>query len=255
MNEPRNEAVDHDEFYVGYLPKAPTGVARAVRAAVAGFVVVGIVSAVVIAGSFRKPAAAEWGDDPVTLRGVVRESPYPMLQFADKSGAKHLALIVDGGKHGAAARVKGMEGATAEVRGTVLQRDGRMMIELEEGADAIKDQMQAAAKPLEFGKGEMVKVRGEIIDPKCFLGAMKPGEGKLHKACAIRCISGGIPPMLAERNAAGGITYYLLVREDGGPMNQRVLPYVAEPVEVSGRVETADDLRVLRVAADGIKPR
>lgn len=24
---------------------------------------------------------------------------------------------------------------------------------------------------------------------------MKPGEGKAHRACAIRCIAGGIPPV------------------------------------------------------------
>ena len=38
-----------------------------------------------------------------------------------------------------------------------------------------------------------VTLKGEIIDPKCYLGAMKPGGGKTHKACAMRCIAGGIP--------------------------------------------------------------
>ena len=42
----------------------------------------------------------------------------------------------------------------------------------------------------------MMDVKGEIVDPKCFFGVMKPGEGKPHKDCAIRCILGGIPPVL-----------------------------------------------------------
>ena len=37
-----------------------------------------------------------------------------------------------------------------------------------------------------------VTLTGEIVDSKCFLGVMNPGNLKPHKACAIRCISGGI---------------------------------------------------------------
>lgn len=36
----------------------------------------------------------------------------------------------------------------------------------------------------------------EIIDPKCYFGVI-PGKGKIHRSCAIRCISDGIPPVLA----------------------------------------------------------
>jgi hypothetical protein len=79
---------------------------------------------------------------------------------------------------------------------------------------------------------------------------MKPGEGKLHKACAIRCISGGIPPMLAVRNPQGGISYYLLMGADGAAMNRRVVPFIAEPVEVTGEVEEADGQQILRVDGD-----
>ena len=40
---------------------------------------------------------------------------------------------------------------------------------------------------------------GEIVDSKCFLGVMNPGRLTPHRACAIRCISGGVPPVLLVR--------------------------------------------------------
>jgi hypothetical protein len=42
---------------------------------------------------------------------------------------------------------------------------------------------------------------GEIVDSKCYLGVMNPGALIPHRACAIRCISGGIPPVLLVRQS------------------------------------------------------
>jgi hypothetical protein len=84
---------------------------------------------------------------------------------------------------------------------------------------------------------------------------MKPGGGKTHKACAMLCVSGGVPPMLVTRDAAGNETFYLLVTEAGGVANESVLDFVGDPVEVSGRLERHGDLLILRVAADGVRRR
>ena len=66
----------------------------------------------------------------------------------------------------------------------------------------------------------ITKIKGEIIDPKCYFGVMKPGEGKPHRDCAIRCILGGISPMLAVKNEKGEANYYLLASSDGGSINK-----------------------------------
>jgi hypothetical protein len=70
---------------------------------------------------------------------------------------------------------------------------------------------------------------------------MKPGEGKPHRDCAIRCILGGISPMLAVKNEKGEANYYLLVSDDGGSINEAVQDYVAEPVEMKARLVQYDD--------------
>jgi hypothetical protein len=69
------------------------------------------------------------------------------------------------------------------------------------------------------------------------------------------CISGGVPPMLVTRDAARNETFYLLATEEGGVANERVLEFVGDPVEVSGRLERHGDLLILQVAADGVRRR
>ena len=100
--------------------------------------------------------------------------------------------------------------------------------------------------------GERV-LRGEIVDSKCYLGVMKPGRGKPHRACAVRCISGGIPPVLMVRDTAGIASYFLLTDLDGGALNDRILDLVAEPVEIRGEVLQYDNLLVLRAAPRDIQ--
>ena len=86
---------------------------------------------------------------------------------------------------------------------------------------------------------------GEIIDSKCFLGVMNPGTLKPHRACATRCISGGIPPMLAVRTSDGATMYLLLVSKDGQTVNKEVLDLIAEPVTITGEMVQHGDLLFL----------
>jgi hypothetical protein len=66
---------------------------------------------------------------------------------------------------------------------------------------------------------------------------MNPGNLKAHRACAINCIRGGVPPVLLVRDGGGRTGYVLLVREDGSPLNADTLELVAEPVSVTGRLK------------------
>jgi hypothetical protein len=139
------------------------------------------------------------------------------------------------------------------VRGTLLHRDDRWMLELASGDGVIQtirslgsNDEQELRAPTDRSVGS-VSLRGEIIDPKCYLGAMKPGGGKTHKACAALCISGGVPPMFVTRDAELHETFYLLVDKDGHAINDPVLPFVGDPVELKGELLFRGDLRVLRI--------
>ena len=73
-----------------------------------------------------------------------------------------------------------------------------------DGHEPIGAPYEAKEMPLMPTSLGVATLRGEIVDSKCYLGAMKPGDQKTHKACATLCIRGGIPPVLVERLPGGG---------------------------------------------------
>ncbi len=75
---------------------------------------------------------------------------------------------------------------------------------------------------------------------------MKPAEGKVHKSCAIRCISGGIPPVFRHETDSGNL-YYVLKGVNGEDINQEVLEFVGEAVEVTGNAYEVNVWMVLEV--------
>jgi hypothetical protein len=152
------------------------------------------------------------------------------------------------GKHGA--DVTGHEGRRVRVRGPLIHRGNAAMLEVT-GLDPLPDSGNAAPPPHEdLGTFTLT---GEIVDSKCWLGVMNPGEGKTHLACAVRCVSGGLPPMLAIRDAAGQERHLVLTDPRGGPVNSRILPIVGRPVTVTGHVTREGDLLFLRADADAYR--
>ena len=60
---------------------------------------------------------------------------------------------------------------------------------------------------------------------------MNPGAGKVHRDCAVRCISGGIPPAFLVRDSRGSVVTLLLAH-----WKRELLEHVAEPVTVRGHL-------------------
>jgi hypothetical protein len=75
---------------------------------------------------------------------------------------------------------------------------------------------------------------------------MNPGKGKVHRDCAVRCISGGIPPGLLIRDGAGGSWVLLLAGADGRPLSREILDFVAEPVRIEGRLSRLGNTYILQ---------
>jgi hypothetical protein len=102
--------------------------------------------------------------------------------------------------------------------------------------------------------GRVESLLGEIVDSKCFLGVMKPGEGKPHRSCATRCLSGGVPPQLLVESSDGSRRLLLLAATDGSALAPAsFLGLVGEPVMASGTVERRAGLLVLRLDASGLR--
>jgi hypothetical protein len=258
-----NQSSGADEFFIGWLP-TPRTYFHFLRPLVIALLIGGAGLAVLLAVWQRSPGAGRWDDDVIrTFDGLAANHPYAMIRTrVDGASEPRTILLVDEGKFGASDRLAALLGEQPELpvraTGTVIQRDGRWLLELQEGPAGLrllsKDETASFSTgdphwPTPNRSTEEITVRGEIVDSKCHLGAMKPGNGKAHKACAMLCISGGIPPMLVSRDAAGVATYYLLTTEAGGRANDRVLPFVGDPVEVRGLQERVGDLVRLRVSS------
>lgn len=241
-----------DEFYVGYLQERLPRTRRLVRAAVLALSLTGVGFGVAMVASQRSPGDAVWHEREASISGVVVLRPYPMVR--SRGAGQPAVLVVATGKHGARDRLARHEGAVVTLRGTRLARDGRFLFELADGGDAITPLpgTTRVVPPEVLGR---VTVRGEVIDPKCYMGAMKPGSGKTHRACAVRCIAGGIPPMLVAREAGSTPEYYLLADEHGGAVNERVLPWVGDVVDARGTLVRDDGVLVLRLDPGGLTRR
>lgn len=237
-----------EEFYVGYQPQAPTGLGRFLKWLTAGLWLTGMtVAAVVVLGQQPFAAAVFEFGTVRAFEGTLVTAPVPML-VVERPGASAATssayALVNPGKVGVTG-VDHLNGQRVRVDGTLIYRDDQTMIEI---VPATLAAVGAGRSPkrevVNLGEHRFV---GEIVDSKCFLGVMNPGHLKPHRACATRCISGGIPPILLVRRPDGTARHLLLVGPEGEAINKQVLEYVAEPVEISGHLERHWDRLVLKI--------
>ncbi|GAB4022567.1 hypothetical protein [Spirosoma koreense] len=254
-----------DDFYIGWQADAPFSFRTAVRRAALALVVIVPILAGLLVWQQRgfSGAVFEYGK-LTTLEGELIRIPIPFLRIQEKQTAGNVPLferilLIGFNKRGADSTLNVWEskyGSLAnkrlKVRGTLLYHNGKAALELTEEADAllsVSDTKPSAVPPvssaLEPGNLGIVSLRGEITDPKCMLGVMKPGEGRPHRSCAVRCIAGGIPPVLSVQNRSGQPNYYLVVGPMGQPLNASILINVGRSVALRGRLEQADNWLIL----------
>lgn len=255
---------DRDGFYVGYLPM-PTGHRRfLVRAVVTlGLGVLALAGALAWFQRDPAPNAPYYGSakEIRELSGILYSEPYGVLRVAGENpeGPARTLILTTGGKRGVADLVAGRDGQAVTMRGVLRGRSGRYVFAMDTAFGFVEAALDSAtrarlARPeAQRADAEPVVLRGEIIDPKCFTGAMKPGNGKAHKACAINCLQGGIPPMLATRTPSGHESFYLLLDNRGQPILEPLIPWVGDPVEVRGQVYRQADMMIVRLQPDSIR--
>lgn len=238
-----------DDLYIGYRRQAPPATARFVRRLVValGALTAGVAILVASSQAAFEPGTFEYGIERAYV-GRVLEVPYPMLFVEAPGEVPTLHLLVARGKHGAADLVAGLEGRRVRLTGSLIARGPSRMIEVSPGT--LEVDSAAPAVP-ELGRRgfDRWRLRGEIVDSKCFLGVMKPGRDKPHRDCAARCLAGGAPPLLWVPGEAEGYAL-LLVDEGGGALEGDLSDWVGEPVVIEGRVERLGEWLVLASAPE-----
>jgi hypothetical protein len=132
----------------------------------------------------------------------------------------------------------------------LIERAGDRMIEITStGAATVVGASKSPIEPLHsLGPAAL---DGEIVDSKCHLGVMKPGEGPTHRDCAVRCLLGQVMPMIVTRDREGVSSRIGLVDRDGRPFADPLDGVVARPVTVRGEWLARGPLRF--IATSGIR--
>lgn len=228
-------------FLLGALPLALAGVG-------------GLAAA--LARGLEDPGAGAWltgATHEIAGRLVMR--PYPMIEIADASAPYGLrtALLVAVGKCTSGLKLADHDGAIVRAAGVLIERRGRQMLEvpltLGDWLSIPAPGEAPAPPPAQTASLGPARLKGAIMDSKCFFGVMRPGRGKTHKACASLCIRGGIPPSFWVRMSDGREGVLLMTDAAGGPLGEDILPFVADPVEAEGEIVRVGDLLQFRADA------
>lgn len=227
-----------EEFFVGYLPM-PAALTRRLRRTL--LVVAGIIASVALAIALAQRGFAtslfEFGEYR-TFEGILLEKPYPLLLIsrpgaADRGMLFSTYLLVDKFKHGADKTVRGLNGKRVRLEAQLIYRDNTTMLELKSGTLNVVSTDGAGTLQVE-SLGSLT-VTGELVDSKCYVGVMNPGQGKVHRDCAARCASGGVPVALVSTDAQHrGVVYF--VQSTTGRLPREVLLHIGEIWKVSGQV-------------------
>jgi hypothetical protein len=249
----------NEEFYIGYQPQAPKQTASFLKKVI---VVVGLgicVVAFILAWGQKKfsPSVFDYGINS-TVEGYYFERPVPHIAvpLGINSGGKEFfqnVLLVGFGKAGAtnvmtklqSRKGKSFEGAKIELTGFMIYGNGKALLQVTEEDNSNIVFVSGATAPVQIlDSMSVTTINGEIVDPKCYFGVMKPGEGKAHRSCAIRCIAGGIPPVF---HASKKEEYFLIVNENWQPVNEEVLNLVGDQITITGKEIVWNDWRILKV--------
>ncbi|HYV93059.1 MAG TPA: hypothetical protein VE978_14810 [Chitinophagales bacterium] len=254
-------------FYIGWQPKVADEYRRFGRVLIITLLVVCCIIAWFIVSNQRGFSSGVYERNHETeLEGMLQLNPFPAIKTfygKDIYGNPVVKTIplVNFGKFGADPIIEkissehnnDLNALWVKVKGKLEYNHGAALLELSareksiESVSAISKEEKKLIAPAKIQELGLVTLHGQIVDPKCYLGVMKPAEGKPHSDCAIRCIAGGIQPMFVIRNEKGEETFFILRGEKGEPVNEKILCDIGIPVEVSGKLSRVDDWLVLYV--------
>lgn len=234
------------EFFIGWRG-ATTPALRRFLAMVAGTLLAGAgLLALLLGATADDPAGARFAlapgasapavpDGEVALEGTLTLAPYPVLHLADGQSI----LLAEEGKRGAVV-APGLGGQRVAAAGYMVRRGSIGMLVLAGPPTA-----RPGATPLPASQplGRW-RISGEICDGKCAAGAMRPGSGLAHRACASLCLDGALPAVFVAAAPVAGEAFLLLGGPAGGPMPRALRDLIGLRITLEGAVERRGGLLV-----------
>jgi len=249
-----------DEFYIGYVDAVGEGTKKTTKS----FALIALGTLLLGAflfGFFQREAVNSTFDfnSPTKVSGTYQEAPYPMLRVKLRENMYRSVLLLGFGKFGANAyldeikeREGSLNGRHLTIEGNLIYYNGKTLLEIDDRQKISLAHSKSKDLMLPEVVGNMA-VYGEIVDPKCYFGVMKPGYGKIHRSCAALCIAGGIPPVLVSLDKNAISDYFLLTDLKGNPLHKDILPYIGRPLLLKGEVGKVGDWYTLRTDVSQIE--
>jgi len=240
-------------FFVGYLNSIPKPLATFLLVFAVCFSAGMGVAAFGLSSVQPDPGdgAFRWGNR-FEQTGYLEMRPYPVFRVAGENGEPDRTYMVSGqGKRGVFRQAEKYKDQAVTLRGVPLQRGDLTMVQVgrvrpsEDGAVAM-----SSNEATSLGKWRLT---GEICDGKCYAGAMRPGRGLAHKACADFCLTGGVPPVFVSSGDVSGRNFFLLTDKNGELLGEELKDLLALYIEVEGEVEQLDDLLVFKADLDTVR--
>ena len=250
----------NDEFYVGYLDSIGSNTKKTIKRFALLSVSILVIAALIFGFSQKKFKNSSFELSTATkLTGIYHENPYPMLRVEIAENRYKNILLLGFGKSSANPFLEKIRSETPElsgkkltIEGNLIYYNGKTLIQITDSEKVtLTKANEATIIPIKTVISEMT-LEGEIIDPKCYFGVMKPGFGKIHRSCAVRCISGGIPPVFATSDENNISEYYLITDEKGKAIHKDILAFIGKPSKIKGVVEKIDDWYLLKVTIKNV---
>ena len=239
-----------DDFFIGWSADTPRRDRRFMLGAGLALIPGAGALAAVLAPDPTPLGEGFWDQGEVrTLRGWLDAEPYPALRTLDLDGEARTVFLATSGKS-VPSLEPSLVGRAVSVIGTLIVRGRNAMMALASMEPATQEH-GGERSVIDHGPAMLV---GEILDAKCWFGAMRPGSGPTHKACAALCARGGLPLAFCQIGLCGddGVAP-LLLDDTGRAFGREILPYLADPVALIGRMIEVDAVMQIRAPLDRIR--
>ncbi len=243
---------DKKPFFIGYIgvPKGLGGFMLSLTLSLIAFMTF---AGILIGATQDDPGDGAFLPGRQTVSGVIEFTPYPILRVtsgSERVPEGHTLMLTGQGKQTISTQIEPMTGDLVEIQGIVLKRGTLDMMQVAGGRRGPK-KVEGPVPPVEPGEDlGRWRLAGEICDGKCLAGAMRPGRGLAHKACANLCLIGDIPPVFVSTKPVEGSEFLLVIGPDGTRMPEAAYDFVGQFIEVEGQIERRGDLLILAMDPD-----
>ncbi|MEJ8476087.1 hypothetical protein [Roseibium algae] len=244
-------------FFIGYGRKVPASLRLFLGVFCLCFLIGLGASALLLPTGLADPGVAgfQWNQRSTQI-GKLELRPYPVLRLPpdETNPAPRTVMLAGPGKRGVFPQAQPLEDMMVSMTGIPIRRGDLTMVQVSGGPKGLSAVHSGASdqtpsyQPSNTVPLGRWRLSGEICDGKCYSGAMRPGRGLAHKACANLCLSGGVPPVFVTEIPVEGRNFFLLTAPDGSQPSDEIYDLVGLPVTLEGDVEKLDDLLVFKAS-------